>query len=135
MRFRPPLIKDVTFPHIRLDRAIEFEALCEQYWRACQLGPPVLLVMGLGTPHVGWQAQLPAFRERYRAVAFDNRGCGRSSFPAGSFTIRGISSAAYADTTSANAGIYVDDYPLYDTWFRFASPSSWAGSSSSPRSS
>jgi uncharacterized protein len=24
VRFRPPLIKDVTFPHIRLDRAIEF---------------------------------------------------------------------------------------------------------------
>lgn len=23
--------------------AIEFEALCEQYWRSCQLGPPVLL--------------------------------------------------------------------------------------------
>ena len=23
--------------------AVEFEALCEQYWRACQLGPPVLL--------------------------------------------------------------------------------------------
>lgn len=26
-----------------LDRAIEFEALCEQYCRACQLGAPVLL--------------------------------------------------------------------------------------------
>jgi L-fuculose-phosphate aldolase len=26
-----------------LDRAIEFEALCEQYWRSCQLGQPVLL--------------------------------------------------------------------------------------------
>ncbi|MDR2787643.1 MAG: class II aldolase/adducin family protein [Candidatus Accumulibacter sp.] len=23
--------------------AVEFEALCEQYWRACQLGPPALL--------------------------------------------------------------------------------------------
>jgi len=26
-----------------LDLAIELEALCEQYWRACQLGEPVLL--------------------------------------------------------------------------------------------
>jgi L-fuculose-phosphate aldolase len=26
-----------------LDRAIEFESLCEQYWRACQMGEPVLL--------------------------------------------------------------------------------------------
>ena len=38
------------------------------------------------------------------------------------FTIRGISSSTSADTTSATAGIYIDDFPLYDTWFRFASP-------------
>ena len=38
------------------------------------------------------------------------------------FTVRGISSSTSADTTSATAGIYVDDYPLYDTWFRFSSP-------------
>lgn len=29
-----------------LDLAIELEALCEQYWRACQLGEPVLLDAG-----------------------------------------------------------------------------------------
>lgn len=39
-----------------------------------------------------------------------------------SFTVRGISSTTGADTTSATAGIYVDDYPIYDTWFRFSSP-------------
>ena len=39
-----------------------------------------------------------------------------------SFSIRGISSSATADTTSATAGFYLDDYPLYDTWFRFSSP-------------
>ncbi|MDB5471083.1 MAG: TonB-dependent receptor, partial [Caulobacter sp.] len=38
------------------------------------------------------------------------------------FTVRGISASASADTTSATAGIYIDDYPVYDTWFRFASP-------------
>ncbi|MDB5713918.1 MAG: TonB-dependent receptor [Sphingomonadales bacterium] len=38
------------------------------------------------------------------------------------FTIRGISSSAGGDTTSATAGLYLDDYPLYDTWFRFSSP-------------
>ena len=27
-------------------RAVELEELCEQYWRACQLGPPVLLDAG-----------------------------------------------------------------------------------------
>jgi outer membrane receptor protein involved in Fe transport len=39
-----------------------------------------------------------------------------------SFSIRGIQGTSTADTTSATAGIYVDDYPLYDTWFRFSSP-------------
>jgi len=39
-----------------------------------------------------------------------------------SFSIRGISSTTGADTTSATAGLYLDDYPLYDTWFRFSSP-------------
>ncbi len=39
-----------------------------------------------------------------------------------SFSLRGISSSATADTTSATAGFYLDDYPLYDTWFRFSSP-------------
>ena len=38
------------------------------------------------------------------------------------FTVRGISSSTSADTTSSTAGIYVDDYPLYDTWFRYTSP-------------
>ncbi|CAN5125338.1 TonB-dependent receptor [soil metagenome] len=38
------------------------------------------------------------------------------------FTIRGIASATGSDTTSATAGIYIDDYPIYDTWFRFSSP-------------
>jgi 3-oxoadipate enol-lactonase len=59
-------------------------------------GPPVLLVMGLGAPHVGWEAQLPAFRERYRAVAFDNRGCGQSGCPAGPYTIRAMAEDAIA---------------------------------------
>jgi iron complex outermembrane receptor protein len=39
-----------------------------------------------------------------------------------SFSVRGIKSTGGADTTSATAGIYVDDYPIYDTWFRFSSP-------------
>lgn len=39
-----------------------------------------------------------------------------------SFSIRGVASSAGADTTSATAGLYLDDYPIYDTWFRFSSP-------------
>ena len=29
-------------PHA-LSLALQFETLCEHYWRTCQLGPPVLL--------------------------------------------------------------------------------------------
>jgi iron complex outermembrane receptor protein len=37
-------------------------------------------------------------------------------------SMRGIASSTNAETTSATAGIYIDDYPIYDTWFRFSSP-------------
>jgi outer membrane receptor protein involved in Fe transport len=37
-------------------------------------------------------------------------------------SMRGIASSTNAETTSATAGIYIDDYPIYDTWFRFTSP-------------
>lgn len=39
-----------------------------------------------------------------------------------SFTVRGIAATTSGDTTSATAGVYLDDYPLYDTWYRFTSP-------------
>lgn len=38
------------------------------------------------------------------------------------FTVRGIASSTTAGTTSATAGVYIDNYPLYDTWDRFGSP-------------
>jgi pimeloyl-ACP methyl ester carboxylesterase len=56
--------------------------------------PPVLLIMGLGAPHVGYALQLPAFRARYRAIAFDNRGVGRSATPAGRFSTRDMADDA-----------------------------------------
>ncbi len=59
-------------------------------------GSPVLLVMGLGTPAVGWAEQLPAFRARHRTVAFDNRGCGRSGTPPGPWTIADMAEDAVA---------------------------------------
>jgi 3-oxoadipate enol-lactonase len=59
-------------------------------------GPPVLLIMGLGTPSVGFVAQVPAFRERHRTIVFDNRGSGRSSSPPGPYTIRALADDALA---------------------------------------
>jgi pimeloyl-ACP methyl ester carboxylesterase len=59
-------------------------------------GPPLLLIMGLATPCVGWAEQLPAFRARYRTIAFDHRGCGRSGSPPGPWTIADLAEDAAA---------------------------------------
>jgi len=50
-------------------------------------GDPLLLIMGLAVDSSGWMFQVPAFAERYRTIAFDNRGVGRSAKPAGPYTI------------------------------------------------
>ena len=44
-------------------------------------GEPVLLVMGFGGDHLAWGLQMPAFAERHRTIAYDNRGVGQSSTP------------------------------------------------------
>jgi len=49
--------------------------------------PPVLLVPGLGEDLVGWTLQRVAFAPRYRTIAFDNRGVGRSDKPPGPYTL------------------------------------------------
>lgn len=50
-------------------------------------GDPLLLVMGLAADSVAWMFQLPDFSEHYRTIVFDNRGVGRSSKPAGPYSI------------------------------------------------
>ncbi|HVX16713.1 MAG TPA: alpha/beta fold hydrolase [Acidimicrobiales bacterium] len=44
-------------------------------------GEPVLMVQGLGTDSRGWLAQRRAFGRRYRCLAPDHRGLGRSDRP------------------------------------------------------
>ena len=41
-------------------------------------GEPVLLVMGLGTPRIGWFPQTAVLSANYDVVAFDNRGVGET---------------------------------------------------------
>lgn len=50
-------------------------------------GDPVLLIMGLGSNAYGWHRTIPWLSERYRVIAFDNRGTGRSDVPAGAYSI------------------------------------------------
>ena len=42
-----------------------------------------MLVNGLADAKESWEAQIPAFAERYRVISYDNRGVGESPTPAG----------------------------------------------------
>ena len=49
--------------------------------------PPIVLIGGWASYLWIWFRQIPAFKERYRCVVFDNRGAGRSSKPDYPYTI------------------------------------------------
>jgi 3-oxoadipate enol-lactonase len=53
----------------------------EMHYVEAGRGEPLLLVMGFGGDHLAWGFQVPVFSERYRVIAFDNRGAGQSSVP------------------------------------------------------
>ena len=50
-------------------------------------GPDVLLIGGLGDTVESWQFQLDGLADRYRLVAFDNRGAGRTAMPSGEVSV------------------------------------------------
>jgi len=56
------------------------------YYEEHGSGFPLLLVNGLGSDHLEWLHQLPAFEGRFRVVVFDNRGTGRTDVPPGPYT-------------------------------------------------
>ena len=51
-------------------------------------GSPVVLIHGLAGDCSAWQAQIERLEKRYRVIAFDNRGAGRSSAPDYPYTTR-----------------------------------------------
>ena len=53
-------------------------------------GPPVLLIAGLGDPAEAWAFQQDGLSSRYRTIAFDNRGVGRSPLPDTPLTVAGM---------------------------------------------
>ncbi|MGO9402779.1 MAG: alpha/beta fold hydrolase [Terriglobales bacterium] len=66
------------------------------YWDEQGQGAPVLLIMGLGYTSVMWHRTRPALAQRYRTVAFDNRGVGLSDVPPGPYSIATMASDAAA---------------------------------------
>lgn len=49
--------------------------------------PPVVMIQGLGLDKHGWDVQRLVFSLRYRVIALDNRGSGRSDKPAGDYDL------------------------------------------------
>jgi pimeloyl-ACP methyl ester carboxylesterase len=66
------------------------------YWESTGSGEPVLLVMGLGMPATGWWRTAAVLAKRFRVLAFDNRGCGRSGRPRGPYTLEQLAADALA---------------------------------------
>ena len=50
-------------------------------------GEPVLMVQGLGADRRGWILQRRAFGAKYRCIALDNRGVGKSDKPPGPYDL------------------------------------------------
>lgn len=66
------------------------------YWDEQGQGEPVLLIMGLGWPATMWHRTRPALNARYRTIALDNRGAGRSDVPSGPYPIATMAADAAA---------------------------------------
>jgi 3-oxoadipate enol-lactonase len=57
------------------------------YYEVHGTGDPLLLIMGLAADSTAWMFQVPDFEQHYRTIVFDNRGVGRTSKPAGPYTM------------------------------------------------
>jgi pimeloyl-ACP methyl ester carboxylesterase len=57
-------------------------------------GPDVLLIGGLGDTVESWQFQLDGLADRYRLIAFDNRGAGRTAMPDEPVTVKAMADDA-----------------------------------------
>lgn len=66
------------------------------YWDEQGQGQPVLLIMGLGWASNMWHRTRPVLTARYRTIALDNRGAGRSDLPPGPYPIATMASDAAA---------------------------------------
>src|SRR5262249_20640193 len=66
--------------------------------------PSVVLLHGLGARAADWSFQVPALAERYRVIAVDLPGHGRSALPVERITIDGIASRVCALVSHVSAG-------------------------------
>ena len=58
--------------------------------------PAVLMIQGLGADKHGWDMQRFVFAAKYRVIALDNRGAGRSDKPFGNYSLEQMADDAIA---------------------------------------
>jgi 3-oxoadipate enol-lactonase len=66
-------------------------------------GPPVLMIQGLAADKTAWTLQRLALASKYRTIALDNRGAGRSDKPYGDYSLEQM--AQDAMTVLDHAGV------------------------------
>ena len=67
-------------------------------------GEPLLMIQGLGADTRGWTFQRRALGARYRLIAVDNRGVGRSDRPSGPYELTTMADDAMAVLDHAGYG-------------------------------
>jgi 3-oxoadipate enol-lactonase len=71
------------------------------HWDEEGRGAPLLMIMGLGWPSHAWYRTRPVLSEKYRTIALDNRGVGRSEAPVGPYSIVQMAADAAAVLNAA----------------------------------
>ena len=67
--------------------------------------PAVLMIQGLGADKHGWDMQRFVLATRYRVVAFDNRGAGRSDKPFGPYSLEQMADDAMVVLDAAGVDV------------------------------
>lgn len=74
------------------------------YYEAWGRGEPLLLLSGLATDLRIWACQRMVFGRRYRCIAIDNRGSGRSGKPEGPYSLEQMAADAVAVLDAEGVG-------------------------------
>jgi len=74
------------------------------YYEAWGRGEPLLLISGLATDLRIWACQRMVFGRRFRCIALDNRGSGRSDKPEGPYTLEQMAADAIAVLDAEGVG-------------------------------
>jgi len=83
--------------------------------------PWLVLIQGMGLDRRGWEGIPGKLRRRFRLVLMDNRGCGRSERPAGSFTVADMAGMSSRCSTRPASGRRTCWAPAWAAWW----PRSW----------